>query len=78
MTIERSSRTWESPEQESHINHYFRGSENDLSLYRAYTTSFTCDFDMALYPFDIQTCSFVFVLQVWIYVRINGWKSALR
>ena len=40
------------------------GSDNDIALYRAYTTPFTCSFDLRLYPFDTQNCSMKFIMQV--------------
>ena len=35
----------------------FEGSENTISLSRVYSIQFFCEYDMAWYPFDIQTCS---------------------
>ena len=40
--------------------YYFHGSENYLQLERTYKISFICSYDMALYPFDTQTCSMDF------------------
>ena len=34
----------------------FQGSENSILLSRVYSTQFYCEYDMAWYPFDIQTC----------------------
>ena len=47
-----------------HNNHIYAGEENPLLLSRIYTTSFTCDFNMARYPFDIQECNMIFTLKV--------------
>ena len=46
---------------ESHLSdldniYLFKGSENPIILTRIYDLSFMCDFDMAYYPFDTQTC----------------------
>ncbi|XP_069189029.1 uncharacterized protein [Procambarus clarkii] len=38
----------------------FSGEENSLILSRKYTTAFTCDFDLVLYPFDVQYCDMRF------------------
>ena len=35
----------------------YQGSENTISLSRVYSIQFFCEYDMAWYPFDIQTCS---------------------
>ena len=40
--------------------YYFHGSENFLQLERTYRINFICSYDMALYPFDTQTCSMDF------------------
>ena len=39
---------------------FFKGSENILELSRTYTVDFICNYNMALYPFDTQTCSMNF------------------
>ena len=41
----------------------FEGAENPIDMTRFYKTSYTCNFDMAWYPFDTQRCSMVFVLE---------------
>ncbi len=64
LSIQRHGSSRASPMDEIHNDHHYSGGENDLILSRVYTTSFTCEFDMAHYPFDIQTCSMIFVLQV--------------
>ena len=56
---------------EIHNNHIYEGNENELILDRIYTTSFTCDFNMALYPFDVQECNLIFVLKV---IQLNNPK----
>ena len=40
----------------------YEGSENPLSLSRVYSIKFFCDYDMAWYPFDQQTCRIEMVL----------------
>lgn len=34
----------------------FNGEKNSLSIRRKYRTVYTCNFDLILYPFDVQTC----------------------
>ena len=34
----------------------FKGSENSIHMSRVYSIQFYCRYDMAWYPFDIQTC----------------------
>ena len=40
--------------------YYFQGKENVLELSRPYRVDFICSYDMALFPFDTQTCSMNF------------------
>ena len=40
----------------------FEGSENTISISRVYSIQFFCEYDMAWYPFDIQTCTLEMVL----------------
>ena len=35
----------------------FSGEENDITLSRVYSIEFYCEYQMAWYPFDIQTCT---------------------
>ena len=34
----------------------YEGSENTVSISRVYSIQFFCEYDMAWYPFDVQTC----------------------
>ena len=46
-----------------HQNIYiFNGKETKLEMSRVYNTEFLCEFTMAWYPFDTQTCQLDFVL----------------
>jgi len=38
---------------------YFAGAENQISMSRFYNQRFSCDYQMAWYPFDIQRCDLV-------------------
>ena len=40
----------------------FQGSENTISLSRVYSIKFFCEYDMAWYPFDVQTCHIEMIL----------------
>ena len=42
--------------------HSYEGKENTLQLKRVLDTRFLCDYNMALYPFDTQSCSLDFVV----------------
>ncbi len=64
MTIERQGNATRSSLDELYHNEYYDGGENDINLFHLYTIEFTCEFDMAYYPFDTQKCSMIFVLQV--------------
>ena len=64
ITIERNGTANISPLTDVQNNHIYKGSENELILSRVYTTNFICEFELASYPFDIQKCSMIFVMQV--------------
>jgi len=40
----------------------FQGAENPLTNHRQYQSSFTCQFNLLLYPFDEQLCYFHLLL----------------
>ena len=49
---------------DEHILHnvfLFEGSDNTIIMSRNYAEEFICDFNIAMYPFDIQTCSMDFI-----------------
>ena len=38
----------------------YTGWQNSISMLREYSNDFICDFNMAMYPFDIQICNMIF------------------
>ena len=40
----------------------YAGSENMITISRVYSVQFFCEYDMAWYPFDIQTCHIEMVM----------------
>ena len=40
----------------------YQGSENGISMSRVYSIQFFCEYNMAWYPFDIQTCQIIMVM----------------
>ena len=64
ITIQRNGTATVSPLQALQNDHIYSGVNNELILSQIYTTSFTCKYDMGLYPFDVQKCSMVFIMQV--------------
>ena len=66
ISIQRNGTATISPLEELQNDHIFSGAENELMLSQIYTTRFTCKYDMAAYPFDIQTCSMTFIMQVYL------------
>ena len=63
IIVQRHSGYTTSPLAMLHNNHFFDGTQNDISIVRDYMTTFLCDFDMQWYPFDIQKCNMSFILQ---------------
>merc|ERR1712117_1010429 len=50
-------------EETKQNDNIYSGIQNDLILSQVYTTSFTCEYDMGAYPFDVQKCSMIFIMQ---------------
>ncbi len=46
-----------------HNARLFKGGENAITLSRVYSSKFICEYDMAVYPFDSQRCSAIFILK---------------
>ena len=65
LMVLRNGTAYTSPLEDIQNDHIYLGNENVLVLSQTYTTSFTCKYDMGAYPFDVQKCSMVFVLEVW-------------
>ena len=56
-----------------HQNNYaFHGTETELEMSRAYNTEFLCEYSMAWYPFDSQTCHLDFVLDASAAAFVTG------
>ena len=69
ITINRNGTASNSPLIELQNNHIYAGDENELVLSGIYTTSFTCKFEMSMYPFDIQECYMVFIMKVMLWLN---------
>ncbi len=41
----------------------YKGRENPITLSRVYSARFLCEYDMGIYPFDIQICSATFTMK---------------
>ena len=76
ISIQRNGTPEISPLASIQNDHVYSGSENDLILSQVYTTSFTCKYNMAAYPFDSQKCSMIFIMEVshigWISKGLRG------
>ena len=64
ITVDRNSSFTVSGIQNLYNEHKYNGISNMLTLSRVYTTAFNCKFNMAHYPFDVQTCTMTFIPQV--------------
>ena len=64
ITIQRNGTATISPLKVMQNDHIYSGIENELILSQVYTTSFTCEYDMRAYPFDVQKCSMIIIMQV--------------
>ena len=64
MYVTRNGNHTASPIEDVHNNHLYSGNENEITISRVFATTFSCEFYLSYYPFDIQNCSMDFVLQV--------------
>ena len=64
MYVTRYGNHTASPIEHVHNNHLYSGDENEITISRVFATTFSCEFYLSYYPFDIQNCSMDFVLQV--------------
>ena len=71
ITVDRNSSFTVSGIHHLYNEHKYSGISNMLTLSRVYTTSFTCKFNMAHYPFDVQTCTMTFIPQVIQLIHFN-------
>ncbi len=46
-----------------HNSYLYKGSENPITLSRVYSAKFICEYNMAVYPFDTQKCTAIFVMK---------------
>ncbi len=46
-----------------HNAYLYEGSENPITLSRVYSDRFICEYDMAVYPFDSQRCTAIFIMK---------------
>ena len=74
ITVDRNSSFSVSGIQNLYNEHKYSGISNMLTLSRVYTTSFTCKFNMAHYPFDVQTCTMTFIPQVTLLIQFNAFS----
>ena len=58
ITVKREGPLTYSPPDVVENTHYYKGSENLLSMRRTYDISFICNYDIGMYPFDTQICHF--------------------
>ena len=56
--------SWNFPEEITDETRVYKGSENSILYTRSYSISSLCDYDLALYPFDTQTCQILLNLPV--------------
>ena len=64
ITVNRNGTPTVSSLEEIQNDHVYKGEENELILSQVYTTKFICIFDLRMYPFDVQKCSMIFIMQV--------------
>ena len=64
ITVNRNGTPTVSSLKEIQNDHIYKGEENELILSQVYTTQFICEYDLRNYPFDVQKCSMIFIMQV--------------
>ena len=64
ITVNRNGTPTVSSLEEIQNDHVYKGEENELILSQVYTTDFICEYNLRNYPFDVQKCSMIFLMQV--------------
>ncbi len=64
--------------EQLHNAHIYPGKSNAITTSRVYSLKFLCEFDMAVYPFDTQSCFATLVMKgnSGKFVRLNASKVA--
>ena len=57
MYVTRYGNHTASPIEDVHNNHLYSGNENEITISRVFATTFSCEFYLTYYPFDIQGSS---------------------
>merc|ERR1712224_47073 len=63
ITVNRNGTPTVSSLKEIQNDHIYKVEENELILSQVYTTQFICEYDLRNYPFDVQKCSMIFIMQ---------------
>ena len=63
IAVRREGVSSEPSDTEYQIVQHFKGSENMLISSRTYNTRFLCNYNMAMFPFDIQKCNLIFKMK---------------
>ena len=70
ITVNRKGTPSASSLEEIQNDHVYKGEENELILSQVYTTDFICEYNLQNYPFDVQKCSMIFIMQVSQYAHM--------
>ncbi len=62
-TVDRTGNYIREQSSKLHNAYLYKGDENPITLTRVYSEKFICDYDMAVYPFDVQKCSTIFTMK---------------
>ena len=61
--IERKGQHQRRNDSYLHNSYVYKGNENPITLSRVYSDKFICEYDMAVFPFDSQKCTAIFVMK---------------
>ena len=62
VVIKREGNYTRSPLSDLHNAYIYQGADNPIEISRVYSQEFICDYHMANYPFDTQTCSAIIAM----------------
>ena len=63
IAVRKEGPSSQPPETEYENSQNYDGSQNPLTLSRFYNTRFLCNYDMEMFPFDIQKCDLTFTMK---------------
>ena len=72
ISIAKNGTLHRNPSSEVTESYVYSGDQNPIVLKREYDMTFSCDFDLVLYPFDTQYCFIEVRIIFIVFSRLHG------